>query len=33
VLLADQSGFVKNTNGIYIKADEISSIELIKVGP
>ena len=29
LLLPDQSGFVEKTNGIYIKADEISSIELI----
>jgi hypothetical protein len=29
LLLPDQSAFVPDTNGIYIKADEISSIELI----
>lgn len=29
LLLPDQSGFVEKTNGIYIKADEISTIELI----
>jgi hypothetical protein len=29
LLLPDQSGFVQKTNGIYIKADEISTIEMI----
>jgi hypothetical protein len=29
LVLPDQSGFVEKTNGIYIKADEISTIELI----
>lgn len=29
LILPDQSGFVKKTNGIYIKADEISTIELV----
>ncbi len=31
LLLPDQTAFVEKTNGIYIKADEISTIELINL--
>ena len=33
ILSADKSEFVKNTKGMYIKADEISTIELIDQEP